>query len=111
MSIRMTHDEVKMIESVIRTSSNCPRASVKGCEDKYGDSAYKIIIPSKDNSHNAAELMLETFVPDVAEADMGMNAAAKMLMFMNIESFPQRAATFLDYIAMTYEFGKQHRWI
>lgn len=106
----MTKDEVEMLRTVIRTSSNCQQAEIRETGDKYGGSAYRLKVPAQRESLRANELVLETFVPDVAEADMGMNAAAKMLMFMNIEEFPSRAATFLDYIAMTYEFGKQNRW-
>lgn len=108
MSIRMTEDELEMLRTVIRTSSNCPTARLVQRTGGYksGATIYALIY-NKNPKIPSAELRFDPFVPDV-EANAA--AAAKMLMYMGLEEYPLRAATFYDYIAMAYEFGKQNRW-
>lgn len=104
----MTGDEVEMLRTVIRTSANCPTARLVSRDSAMGHILHAQI-PIKDSKSPSgpAELKFEPFVPDV---EAGADAAAKMLMFMGLEKYPLRAATFYDYIAMAYEFGKQNRW-
>lgn len=106
----MTKDEMLMIQTVIRTSSNCPTAFVhERGTNKYGDTHLEAAVPDqKDPEQNYLYLSFEAFIPDVP--GNGVDVAAKMLMFMGLEDYPRRAATFYDYISMAYEFGKQHRW-
>jgi hypothetical protein len=108
MSIRMTEDEIEMLRTVIRTSSNCPTARLVQRSGGYkSESTIRALVPNQHTANPSAELAFEPFVPDV---EAGADAAAKMLMFMGLEKYPLRAATFFDYIAMAYEFGKQNRW-
>lgn len=107
----MTEDELEMLRTVIRTSSNCPTARViQRRNSPYGyksDSTVHALIYNKNPKIPSAELRFDSFVPDV---EANAYAAAKMLMYMGLEKYPLRAATFYDYIAMAYEFGKQNRW-
>lgn len=104
----MTNDEIKMIQMVIRTSSNCPKAQMIAKYLRYDGQELYARIPNKlDAGAGWVELKFESFIPDV---EVGADAAARMLMYMGLETYPLRAATFFDYIQLAYEFGKQNRW-
>lgn len=108
MSIRMTEDEIAMLQTVIRTSSNCRKASViQYRPSKYDPSVVRANIPVLHSNGDYISLEFDTWIPDV---EAGADAAAKMLMFMGLEKYPLRVATFDDYVSMAYEFGKQNRW-
>lgn len=108
MGLRMTDDEIQMIKSVIRTSSNTDNVLVRHSTRSMWDSTRLSISIKNQHTGKYIELVLDDWVPDVPP---GEEAAAMMVEFMfDNEECPKCVATFFDYIQMAYEFGKNHRW-
>lgn len=104
----MTHDEIQMIQSVIRTSANTDDIVVRSKRGKNWAAGTVLYVSIKNQRSQKYETIeFDNWVPDVPN---GADAAALMLQFMFNEECPKRVATFFDYIQMAYEFGKNNRW-
>lgn len=101
-SIRMAHDETEMLRTVIRTASGGKEVTVTAVNRNYTSEVHIAI--KVDTTWEKHKFKSE--VPDVGAVP---DAAAAMLMFMELEKYPMRVATFMDYIDMAYELGKQYR--
>lgn len=102
MSLRMAHDETEMLRTVIRTASGGKEVTVTVLRREYANDV-RIAIKVGDTWEKHT---FKSSVPDVGAIP---DAAAAMLMFMELEKYPMRVATFFDYIDMAYELGKQYR--
>lgn len=98
----MAYDETEMLRTVIRTASGGKEVTVTSLNRNFNNEvqiAIKVGTTWEKHTFKSA-------VPDVGAIP---DAAAAMLMFMELEKYPMRAATFFDYIDMAYELGKQYR--